>query len=273
VIPVRLLSFVLLLTVFNPLEPLNAQVSIDGLQNMQSMQAAEQTDKADSPDDYQNHTKYPQPYAYGGLGMSRGAGYRPAYAEAGAGFMINTQHVICNAVATYDNGRKVADGTGNNPKGHDRGLASTAYYKFPNRLFLGVGASWSELSTTNYSKQGWSPSVGGGWDYLNKNCAAENCVVEWSFRAQVDYLLKGTEHVNRQGCPVPNGQCTNGVEGPQFVLSLPSPVSNSHFIFREALGLYESHATITSTDPALSAEQLGQRSMGRFADFALLYRF
>lgn len=269
----RPLSLVLLLAAFDVLPPLNAQATSDRSQNTQGTQAIRQPDRVEPPDDYQNHVKYPQPYIYGGLGLSRGGGYGLASVEVGVGVMINTQHFIWNAVATYDNAHKVADGTGNNPKGHDRRVATSAYYKSPTGWFLGAGASWSQLSTTNYSKQSWNPSVGGGWDYLNKDCAAQDCVVKWSFRAQVDYLLKGSEHVNRQGCSVPNGHCTNGVEGPKFLFYLPSPVSNSHLIFRDTLGIYDSHATVTSADPTLTAEQIGQRSRAVFAEYTLMYRF
>jgi hypothetical protein len=273
VITARLLSLVLLLTAFGPLPALHAQVTGDGSENVQGAEAVLPTPSSAAPDDYQNHAKYPEPYAYSGLGLSRDAGYGLAYGEVGVGFMVNTRHFIANADATYDNGRKVSDGTGNNPKGHDRSLGANTYYKFRAGWFLGAGASWSQLSTTNYSKQAWNPSVGGGWDYLNKNCAGEDCVFNWSLRAQVDYLLPGSEHVNRQGCSVPDGQCTNGVQGPQFLFYLPSPASNSHFILREALSITDAHATVTSTDPTLTAEQLAEKSRAGFAEFTLMYRF
>jgi hypothetical protein len=207
------------------------------------------------------------------LGLSRGGGYGLASGNIGVGLMTNTRHFLWNAGATYDNAHKVADGTGNNPKGHDRGLGISAYYKTSYGGFIGAGVSWSQLSTTNYRKQSWNPSAGGGWDYLNKECAAQDCVVNWSFRAQMDYVFKGSEHVNRQGCSVPNGQCTNEVEGPKFVFYLPSPVSNSHFIFRPSLAVYDSHDTVTSTDPKLTAEQTAQRSRGVFVEYTLMYRF
>jgi hypothetical protein len=265
-------SLILLLATFGFLPVLNAQATNDGSQKA-GTQAITRPDKEEPPDNYQNHVKYPQPYVYGGLGLNRGGGYSLASGNVGIGLMMNTQHFIWNAVATYDNARKVADGTGNNPKGHDRGLASSAYYKFPFGLFLGAGASWSQLSTTNYSKQSWNRTMGIGWDYLAKECAAEDCVVNWSLRAQVDYLFKGSEHVNRQGCSVPKGKCTNGVEGPKFVFYLPSPMSNSHFIFRGTLGVYDAHATVTSIDPELTAAQIGQRSRAVFVEYTLMYRF
>jgi hypothetical protein len=267
-------SVLLIFGTFGVAPFINAQGISDATKDAQGAQAIiTEPDKTEAHDSYQNHVKYPQPYIYGGLGLSRGAGYGLASANIGVGLMVNTQHFISDAVATYDNGHKVADGTGNNPQGHDRGLATNAYYKFPAGLFLGAGASWSQLSTTHYSKQAWHPSVGGGFDYLGKKCVAQRCHVRWSLRTQFDYLFIGSEHVDRQGCSVANGQCTNGVQGVKLRFYLPSPVSNSHFIFREMLGIYDSHATVTSTDPRLTAEQIGQRSRAVFLEYTLLYRF
>jgi hypothetical protein len=271
----QILLLVLIFATLGLLPSLNAQGTNDATEDTGGTQAiSRQPDKKEEPpDNYQNHVKYPQPYVYGGLGLSRGAGYSLASANVGVGLMLNTKHFISDAVATYDNGHKVADGTGNNPKGRDLGLATNAYYKTPSGLFLGAGASWSQLFTTNYSKQAWNPSVGGGFDYLGKECAAQDCIVEWSLRAQLDYLFVASEHVNRQGCSVPNGQCTNGVQGVKLRFYLPSPVSNSRFIFRVTLGIYDSHATVTSIDPALTAEQIGQRARAVFLEYAVMYRF
>jgi hypothetical protein len=270
----QILSLLLLFGTFGAAPSINAQATDDATKDAQGAQAIiSQPDKKEEPDNYQNHVMRPQPYIYGGLGLSRGAGYGLASANIGVGLMVNTQHFISDTVATYDNGHKVADGTGNKTQGHDRGLATNAYYKFPYGLFLGAGASWSQLSTSNYSKQAWNPSVGGGFDYLGKKCVAQECNVRWSLRTQLDYLFIGSEHVNRQGCSLANGQCTNGVEGVKLRLYLPSPVSNSHFIFREMVGIYGSHATVTSMEPTLTAQQIGQRSRAVFLECTLMYRF
>jgi len=267
-------SVLLIFGAFGVAPSINAQAINEATKDAQGAQAiVSAPDKKEARDNYQNDIKYPQPYIYGGLGLSRGAGYGLASANVGVGLMVNTRHFISDAVATYDNGHKVADGTGNNPKGHDRGLGVNAYYKSPYGLFLGAGASWSQLSTTNYSKQGWNPSVGGGFDYLSKECAARDCVVDWSLRTELDYLFIGSEHVNRQGCSIPNGQCTNGVKGVKLRFYLPSPVSDSHFFFRVILGIYDSHATVTSIDPTLTAEQIGQRSRAAILEYTLMYRF
>lgn len=267
----RILSLVLGFATFSFVHSLGAQVTNGAAQDLHA--TISQSDKEKPNDNYQNHVKYPQPYIYGGLGLSRGAGYGLASTNVGVGVMVNTRHFLSDAVATYDNGHKVADGTGNNPKGHDRGLASNFYYKFSDGLFLGAGASWSQLSTTNYSKQGWNPSLGGGFDYLGKECADKDCIVKWSLRTQINYLLVGSEHVDRLGCSVPYGQCTNGVHGLQLRFYLPSPVSNSHFIYRVAEDIYSSHATVTSLDPELTTEQIAQKSRGVFLELTVMYRF
>jgi hypothetical protein len=263
---------VLISTTFGLVPSANAQATDEVTQDTHGARVISQPDKEEPPDNYQNHLRFPEPYLYGGLGLNRG-GYALASANVGVGLMLNTQHFLADAVATYDNGHKVADGTGNNPKGHDRGLASNAYYRSPYGLFLGAGIFWSQLATTNYSKQAWNPSVGGGFDYLGKVCAAHDCIVKWSLRAQVDYLFIGSEHVNRQGCSLPNGQCTNGVQGVKLRFYLPSPVSKSHFIYRVEEGIYDSHATVTSLDPALTAAQIAQRSRTVFLELTLMYRF
>jgi hypothetical protein len=80
----------------------------------------------------------------------------------------------------------------------------------------------------NHSKQAFRPSIGGGKDYFHNHCAAEDCVNQWSMRWQVDYTLKGAEHVDPQGCTVPNGQCTNDLQGPMLSLYMPSPALARH---------------------------------------------
>ena len=117
---------------------------------------------------------WPRPFIYGGLGLN-GGGYAPLSGKVGAGLRIDQDHLIWSASAAYDNSHKSNDNTTNNTNGHERALDSSIYYRFTNGWFAGGGASWSELSTTNYTKQGFHPSVGGGKDYFHKECAAEDC--------------------------------------------------------------------------------------------------
>jgi len=213
---------------------------------------------------------WPRPFIYGGLGLN-GGGYAPLSGKVGAGLRSDQNHLIWSASAAYDNSHKANDKTTNNTNGHERALDSSIYYRFNNGWFLGGGASWSELSTTNYTKQGFHPSVSGGKDYVHK-CAAEGCVTRWSMRLQVDYKMKGAEHVDVKGCSVPNGQCTNDLQGPMVSFFLPSPALAGHLYWRETVGVYTFHETVTSTDPALTALQKSHRSVTSFLEFTMMYR-
>jgi len=213
---------------------------------------------------------WPRPFIYGGLGLN-GGGYAPLSGKVGAGLRSDQNHLIWSASAAYDNSHGANDNTTNNTNGHERALDSSIYYRFNNGWFLGGGASWSELSTTNYTKQGFHPSVSGGKDYVHK-CAAEGCVTRWSMRLQVDYKMKGAEHVDVKGCSVPNGQCTNDLQGPMVSFFLPSPALAGHLYWRETVGVYTFHETVTSTDPALTALQKSHRSVTSFLEFTMMYR-
>ncbi len=215
---------------------------------------------------------WPRPFIYGGLGLN-GGGYSPASMNVGTGLRIDTDRLIWVANAAYDNAHKTNDNTIDNFKGHDRSIDSSIYYRFHTGWFLGGGAGWSQLSTTNYSKQEFHPSLGAGKDYFHKECAAEDCVTRWSFRLQADYKLKGSEHVDARGCSVPNGQCTNALQGPEVSFYLPSPAGAGHLFWRETVGIYSFHETVTSTDPALTALQESHRSVTSFVEFTMMYRF
>jgi hypothetical protein len=215
---------------------------------------------------------WPHPFIYGGLGL-KGGGYAPMSGEVGGGLRIDKTHLIWAASAAYDNSHKANDNTLSNDNGHERSLDSSIYYRFTNTWFVGGGASWSQLSTTNYAKQEFHPSVGGGRDYFHKECAAENCVAQWSMRLQVDYKLKGAEHVDAKGCAVPNGRCTNDLQGPMISFYLPSPAAAGHLFWRETAAIYTFHDTLTSTDPSLTALQKSHRLTAAFLEFTMMYRF
>lgn len=215
---------------------------------------------------------WPHPFLYAGIGVN-GGGYSPFSGSLGGGLRIDTKHLIWEGRAEYDNARKSNDNTLNNNSGHSRHLNSSIYYRFHGGWFAGGGAGWEELSTTNYSKQAFRPSIGGGKDYFHKQCAAEDCVDQTSMRFQIDYTLKGAEHVDPRGCAVPNGQCTNDLQGPTFTFYLPSPSLARHVFWRTTLGIYTFHTTVTSTDPSLTALQKGQRSATAFLNTAMMYRF
>jgi hypothetical protein len=194
--------------------------------------------------------KYPHPYLYGGLQLN-GGGYSPTAWVGGAGLDIELAHLVFDASAAYDTGHKTNDNTINNNAGHDRGLDGDLFYRF-HKLYVGGGASWSQLSTTNYSKQSWHPNFGVGRDWLGET---------FSLRGQVVYKLPGSDHLN-------------AAQGPEFSLWMPSPLTSHHFFMRETVGIYMSHATVTDpSDAALTAEQIGNRSVSGFVSMNLLYRF
>lgn len=201
----------------------------------------------------------PRPYLYGGLQLD-GNGSAVLDYVVGAGIQENTSRFIFDGLGEYSNTRKTDDNTINNHSGRTRLLYGAARYRFANRWFVGGGARWSELSTTNYAKQSWHPFFGGGRDW---NCC----------RFSLDYLWMGAEHVNRQGCPVPNGQCTNGTKGFDFQMFLPSPASHSHVLFRMDFLPIWFHTTVTTTDPALTREQMGETGIGSFVQYTLLFRY
>lgn len=215
---------------------------------------------------------WPHPFVYAGLAVN-GGGYSSLSGNLGGGLRIDTRRLIWEASGSYDNAHKANDNTLDNEKGHSRRLDSSIYYRFGSGWFVGGGAGWSQLSTSNYSKQAFRPSIGGGKDYFHKQCAAEDCVDEFSMRMQVDYTLPGSEHVDQKGCTVPDGQCTNDLQGPTFSLYIPSPSLARHVFWRTTLGIYTFHTTVTSTDPSLTALQKGERSGTAFLNFALMYRF
>jgi hypothetical protein len=202
----------------------------------------------------------PHPFAYGGLSLMSG-GYAPLAANGGAGLRIDSQHFLLSAEAWYDNGHKTNDNNQPNPNGHDRGLVGTSSFRLSSGWFFGAGASWSQLSTTNYKKSSWRPRFGGGKDYFHKSCAMEDCISDFSMRLGVDYLLPGTDHAN-------------GLQGPSISFYVPSPSAKGHWFFRETLGIYSFHSTVTDpTNLALYRYQISHRSVTSSGELTVMYRF
>lgn len=223
-------------------------LALSGLSFGQSNAALEPRSTVDNSEP--SAARYPHPYVYGGLQLN-GAGYSPTAWLGGAGLNIELKHLIFDSSASYDTAHKTNDNTVNNDNGHDRNLEGNAFFRL-NRFYLGGGASWSELSTTNYTKQAWHPDFGVGRDWLRE---------DFSLRGQVLYLLPGTDHLN-------------AAQGPEFSLWLPSPATAHHFFFRDTVGIYEFHTTITDpSDVPLTAAQTRSRSVTGFANLTLMYRF
>jgi hypothetical protein len=203
----------------------------------------------------------PRPYAFvGPEGM--GGGYAPIAGVGGTGLRIDSPRFLLDTDASYDNGHKTNDNDQPNPKGRDRGLEGSAYYRLRSRWFFGAGARWSELSTTNYYKSAWRPTFGGGRDYFHKRCpAGEQCVQSFSMRIGIDYVLPGTDW-------------QNGSQGPLLTLYMPSPAAKAHIFYRETVGVYRLHETVTDrSDPVLTREQTSNYSSESFAEVTIMYRF
>jgi hypothetical protein len=187
--------------------------------------------------------RYPHPYAYGG--------YAPTALAGGAGLDIELKHLVFDSKASYDTAHKVNDNTVNNHSGHDRGLSGDAFYRF-NKLYVGGGASWTQLSTTNYSKQSWHPAFGMGRDWMRES---------FSLRGQVLYKLPGSDW-------------QNATQGPELSVWFPSPSTAHHVFWRETIGIYSFHETVTDpSDKVLTAEQTGTRSVTGGVSLTMMYRF
>lgn len=193
----------------------------------------------------------PRPIIYAGPAL-QGGGYQMVAGDVGGGLLMRSGALLADVEGYYSNAKKVNDGTINNYKGHERFLQGRLFVPWRHGTYFGGGAQWSETSTTNYEKKGWRPTFGGGMDRISEK-------ISWRFQAL--YVTKGTDRLN-------------GVQGPEFQVWLPSPASAAHFFFRETVGVYEYHTTVTDpTDRALTASQTGQRSAAGFTDFALVWRF
>jgi hypothetical protein len=211
-------------------------------------------------DNQQPTTVRPQPFVYGGLDLGDSAAY-----VGGAGLMEDTKYFIFQGDASYDNDGKSNDNANITHNGHNRRFKSSAYWRFGGGMFIGGGARWSQLSTLAYQKEQWHPTVGIGQDYI---------VPFFSTRLQVDYTLPwGAEHVSANGCTVPNGQCTNNVSGPEFSIYLPSPAVRGHVFFRATIAIWRAHETVTSTDPVLTRQQVGNTFFVPETQLTMLYRF
>lgn len=201
----------------------------------------------------------PRPYFFGGTDLD-GNGAAVLNYTIGAGVQQETKHYSFDAFARYINTRKIDDNTINNHSGRTRELYGAARYRLQNGWLLGGGARWSELSTTNYVKQHWSPFAGGGKDWEDAGM-------------RIDYLWNASEHVSRNGCTVPNGQCTNGEKGFDFQWFVPSLRSNSRVLFRMDVLPIIFHTTVTSSDPVLTHQQKSDVGIASWLDFTLLFRY
>ena len=202
----------------------------------------------------------PRAYVFAGA-AGMGSGYAPFAALGGAGVRIDSEHFILETEAWYDNGHKSGERGKPNPKGHDRGLVGSMYYRLPSGWAFGGGACWSQLSTTNYRKSSWRPTFGGNKDFFLENCQTEKCKGQFTMRIGADYVLPGTDWAN-------------GSQGPSIMVYIPSPSLKRHLFFREQLGIYRFHDTVTDrTNPILTREQTSKHSFDSFLELTIMYRF
>jgi hypothetical protein len=183
----------------------------------------------------------PRPYAYGGLELTHGAGYSPAAGIFGSGVDIDNSHFLFLGEGSIQNAHKLDSGTGT-----EYALQARSFARVPDGWYFGGGAQWSKLSTSEYAKQAWRPTFGGGKDIMREN---------FSMRAQAVYILPGTDHLN-------------AVQGPEISLWLPSPASKSHFFYRQTVGIYEFHQTSVPGNPGTNV-----RMASTFVSLTAMYRF
>lgn len=205
----------------------------------------------------------PRPYLMIGPTLM-GGGYAPLAYRAETGLNVESRQWVMKAGAAYDDGHIVNDGDQPNPKGHDRYLESAIYFRPPieplsGRWFVGGGFTWSQLSTTNYTKGGSRPLIGGGYDLVSRLCPS--CRREFSMRIAMDWLMAGSDW-------------QNGSDGPQITFTLPGLREQRHWFLRERLGVYRFHDTVTDrTNLSLTQEQQSNKHFDSFLDLGIIYRF
>lgn len=193
----------------------------------------------------------PHPVLFGGPSLL-GNGYQNVAASGGAALLLKSRKMVGDFEAFYMNARKTRDETMDNRKGHERFLQGRVFFPWRRGLYYGGGAQWSETATTNYTKKAWRPTFGAGQDYFAS---------DFSCRWQLLYITKGSDH-------------SNAVQGPEFQLWLPSPVSRSHFFYRQTAGIYEFHTTVSNpSNPVLTTQQTNDRHAAAFVDFSVGWKF
>lgn len=188
-----------------------------------------------------DYSDWPLPYIYGGLALSAGAGYSPAAGKLGGGLNLESARLIALAETSVENAHKQDSGTGT-----ELDLKGRAFVRASAGWYFGGGAQWSKLSTILYDKQAWRPTFGGGKDLFREN---------FSMRAQVLYVLPGSDHLN-------------AVQGPEISLWVPSPASRSHLFYRQTLAIDGFHQTSVPGNSGVN-----ERYLASFLEFTAMYRF
>jgi hypothetical protein len=197
-----------------------------------------------------------KPYVFGGLSLN-GGGYQAASFNAGVGIDGEYPRLITSLESHYNSAKKVNDGTGQH-SGYSVGLDGTAFYKLPQRWSVGGGYHYTWLNTQAYHKRGGWPSVGLGRDLYVSNRFGQTA----SFRVTGEYLF-------------PYQDKQNGVHGMLFTFWLPSLNKiDQHLFFRERVGIYRFHSTLTDTsNEELTRYQLARRAWTGGSEFTIGWRF
>lgn len=215
--------------------------------------------KAESDADVELLTA-PIPHPYVSFGPSlMGGGYAPLAYRAETGIDLESSHAMLRALGAYDDGHKTNDEDQPNPSGHDRYLEVAAYFRSSRLWFIGAGFRWNQLATANYTKSASRPEFGGGYDWFLRSC--EGCRREFSLRVDADWIMAGNDW-------------QNGSHGPNVALTFPAPSEKRHFFWRQSVGLYRAHETVTEpSNIPLTQLQRSQKYFDSSADFGLIYRF
>lgn len=212
----------------------------------------------------------PHPYFYLGPSLLGGGGYAMFAYRAEGGFNVESRHWVMKPLAAYDNGRKVDDNDQPNPNGHDRYLDVGIYFRPSSFLsslsflgaghwFFGAGYRWSQLSTTNYTKGGNRPQIGGGYDLVARVCSV--CRRDLSVRLGLDWVMAGNDW-------------QNGSHGPETTITFPTLRENRHWFFQDRIAVYRFHETVTEpTNAPLTRLQESQKGIDNFVDLGIVYRF
>ena len=204
----------------------------------------------DSTSACQTSNLIPRPYLFTGLDLN-GGGYQPAAVIVGGGIDNEYDHWWWHLEGMWDNAKKVNDNTGQH-SGYTERAGVHGFVRFGDGWYAGAGTSYTFLHTKLYDKNAWHPRAGFGRD-----------TVLWKVpgRYQLEYVFPGTDTVN-------------AVQGFETTVLIPQyRNTQNHWFFRERLGTYWFHTTVTSTDPVLTIQQQHQRSVFSELQFTLEYRF
>ena len=104
-------------------------------------------------------------------------------------------------------------------------------------------------------------NVRGSKDLFLGGCQTPECRGQFTMPIGTDYVLPGSDW-------------QNGSQGPSITVYMPSPSLKRHLFFREQLGIYRYHDTVTDrTNPILTREQTSKYWFASFVELTLMYRF